>query len=394
MMKLKERDKRIFEIFIKQCKDNENGITINELIKKEDMKKLRKECGVKNLYHPSRLLLNKKVEKGICKIEKIKNKKHYKIREGDSNQQNSVGLKIQPTEIKEKETQLHKEFKNILNEFKNFDDEKRISSIGIYTGLDEDHSTFSNRKKSHWDMLEDCVITIKTISPDGKYYDKDYWDETGFILHCMWSHSKEAKKFQKWGKIVFKNVLNKGIHIDEKRMNNKLQENLLNRVHKLDSNLFESLALDIIIKTTDNRYKVYEKIKTGKTGDGGIDGVVYAYKFDDDLGLDDRILMQAKNWNGGVGIDPIQRFKGSLNDVLADKGVFITSGYFTKSAIKFAKKGKIRISLINGIKLVNIMIKNKLGILSKEYKIIDEEYFNDLELTYKTKEEETKILKD
>ena len=53
----------------------------------------------------------------------------------------------------------------------------------------------------------------------------------------------------------------------------------------------------------------------GKSGDGGIDGVIN----EDRLGLD-AIYLQAKRWEGSVGEGPIRDFKGALDVKGARKG--------------------------------------------------------------------------
>jgi restriction system protein len=57
----------------------------------------------------------------------------------------------------------------------------------------------------------------------------------------------------------------------------------------------------------------------GRSGDGGIDGVIK----EDKLGLD-MIYVQAKKWEATVGRPAVQGFAGSLQGFRARKGVFIT----------------------------------------------------------------------
>ena len=59
---------------------------------------------------------------------------------------------------------------------------------------------------------------------------------------------------------------------------------------------------------------------TGKSGDGGIDGVIKQ----DKLGLD-VVCIQAKRWDGPVGRPVIQGFVGSMDYIRARKGVILTT---------------------------------------------------------------------
>ncbi|MED3801619.1 restriction endonuclease [Lysinibacillus xylanilyticus] len=67
----------------------------------------------------------------------------------------------------------------------------------------------------------------------------------------------------------------------------------------------------------------------GKSGDGGIDGIVK----EDVLGLD-KIYLQGKRWTNPVSRPDNQAFVGSLVDFKAYKGIFITTSRFTREAIE------------------------------------------------------------
>ena len=71
---------------------------------------------------------------------------------------------------------------------------------------------------------------------------------------------------------------------------------------------------------------------TGKSGDGGIDGVIKQ----DKLGLD-VVCIQAKRWDGAVGRPIIQGFVGSMDYVRARKGVILTTSTFTKDAVDYVE---------------------------------------------------------
>ena len=74
----------------------------------------------------------------------------------------------------------------------------------------------------------------------------------------------------------------------------------------------------------------------GKTGDGGIDGIIK----EDRLGLD-FVAVQAKRWDHSVGREVVQAFAGSLMGHGASKGVLITTSTFTSnydSTTSFGKK--------------------------------------------------------
>ena len=67
-------------------------------------------------------------------------------------------------------------------------------------------------------------------------------------------------------------------------------------------------------------------LSIGKSGDGGIDGIIK----EDKLGLD-IVYVQAKRWdNTVVGRPEIQKFVGALHGQRVRKGVFITTSRFSQ----------------------------------------------------------------
>ena len=76
----------------------------------------------------------------------------------------------------------------------------------------------------------------------------------------------------------------------------------------------------------------------------------------------------------------MQKFLGSLEGEGISAGIFITTSDFTKDALDFVKenKGSKNITLINGDKLAELMIKHNVGVRVKScyvVKQIDEDFF-------------------
>lgn len=111
--------------------------------------------------------------------------------------------------------------------------------------------------------------------------------------------------------------------------------------------------------------------RVGGTGDGGIDGIISL----DKLGLE-RIYVQAKRWQGTVGRPDLQAFYGALAGQKAKRGIFITTSGYTAHAIEFAKSVE-GLVLIDGNRLVNLMMDNEIGVSSQLIKLpkLDTDYF-------------------
>jgi restriction system protein len=92
------------------------------------------------------------------------------------------------------------------------------------------------------------------------------------------------------------------------------------------------------------------------------------------------IYIQAKRWLNGVGRQEIQSFNGALDGQRANKGVFITTSYFSNHALDYVKTTSKKIILIDGEQLAQYMIDYDLGVSIVsiyELKKIDSDYFGD-----------------
>jgi restriction system protein len=115
---------------------------------------------------------------------------------------------------------------------------------------------------------------------------------------------------------------------------------------------------------------------TGRSGDGGIDdkGIMR-------LGglMSFHVIFQCKRYQGSVGAGQIRDFRGAMVG-RADKGLFVTTGNFTKDAVKEATRdGAPAIDLLDGDQLVDKLKELGLGIQSRKIEIeqitVDQEWF-------------------
>lgn len=155
-------------------------------------------------------------------------------------------------------------------------------------------------------------------------------------------------------------------------MKTTLEDELLERVKKCSPKFFEKLVLDLLVAMGyGGSRKDAEAV--GRSGDGGIDGVIK----EDKLGLD-VVYVQAKRWQGNVGERPLRDFSGGLDPHKASKGVFITTSRFTPEAYEYVKKIGKTIVLIDGLKLAQLMFEYGVGateVDSFSVKQADSDYF-------------------
>ena len=149
----------------------------------------------------------------------------------------------------------------------------------------------------------------------------------------------------------------------------QVKTDLLEKLKNIDPFYFEKVILILLQKMGYGDF-----IETTKTNDGGIDGIIN----EDKLGLD-KIYIQAKRYGENkVREKDIRNFIGAMSGD-TQKGVFVTTSTFDKSAIKKANDAHHTIILIDGSKLVNLMHQYNVGVQIKmiyEVKELDNDFFD------------------
>ncbi|PXV66945.1 restriction system protein [Dysgonomonas alginatilytica] len=148
------------------------------------------------------------------------------------------------------------------------------------------------------------------------------------------------------------------------------KEKLLKVLQSIDPSAFERLSQRILRESGFIQVEV-----TGKSGDGGIDGkgIVRLNGF-----LSFHVFFQCKRFKDSVASSYIRDFRGAMQG-RADKGLFITTGKFTRDAIKEASRdGAPPIDLIDGDLLCEKLKEFNLGVKTEliEEVIINPEWFD------------------
>ena len=155
-----------------------------------------------------------------------------------------------------------------------------------------------------------------------------------------------------------------------------LEGELLKRALSIDPRGFELLVLRRLAAMGYGKSGAVEH--SGQSGDGGIDGIISQ----DPLGLD-RIYLQAKQYatDRSVGRPTLQAFAGALMSAQGDRGVFLTTASFTREAIEEASRVNLRIELIDGKRLAELMLRHGVGVQAKTTVTLydlDEDFFEEL----------------
>ncbi len=150
---------------------------------------------------------------------------------------------------------------------------------------------------------------------------------------------------------------------------------MLERIKVSSPAFFEKLVVDLMIRMGYGGSREDAGKTVGRSGDGGIDGVIN----EDRLGLD-VIYLQAKRWENTVGRPVVQGFVGSLAGKRANKGVLITTSDFSREARDYVDTISSKIVLIDGETLGSLMIQYGLAVTpvaSYDIKRVDSDYFDE-----------------
>ena len=141
------------------------------------------------------------------------------------------------------------------------------------------------------------------------------------------------------------------------QINAALAQELMEEIMAQSPEFFEHLVVQLLLKMGYGGPFEDAGIVTGRTGDGGIDGVIK----EDKLGFS-QIYLQAKRWapDTVVSRPEIHKFCGALQDRGGSKGLFITTCKFSPNAIETAQRQHI--VLVDGDTLTRLMIEYNIGV--------------------------------
>jgi restriction system protein len=140
------------------------------------------------------------------------------------------------------------------------------------------------------------------------------------------------------------------------------QDQLLDAVMKMEPAAFERLAQRLLREAGFINTRV-----TGKSGDGGIDGVgVYRLSL-----VSFPVFFQCKRYVGSVGAGAVRDFRGAMMG-RGDKGLIITTGTFTTDAkAEAARDGAPPLDLIDGSRLCELLKEFDMGVTTRVRQVED-----------------------
>ena len=149
--------------------------------------------------------------------------------------------------------------------------------------------------------------------------------------------------------------------VDDTDVGTSWRDELLATLLKMQPSAFERLVQRLLRESGFIQVEV-----TGQSGDGGIDGKGIMR-----LGglLSFHVIFQCKRYQGSVSVSQVRDFRGAMVG-RADKGLLITTGNFTKDAVREATRdGAPAIDLIDGDLLLDKLKELGLGIKTEKIEV-------------------------
>lgn len=278
-------------------------------------------------------------------------------------------------EEKQERTALHDELDEIEKDFSTFLKESNIKGIYIKDVrlLDEGPPAIIAERRMlelykskikeyldlggnpanipHYEKIEEYLVRLKYIKSMGYLDEQDNWIAMDLdMLHSLISQDIEVKRMYK------ESLAKKEAHNHRETMMDSTGLDLDN----LSGVEFENVCQVLVEKMG------FTTQTTKASGDGGIDLIAYNHQ----PLLSGKYIIQCKRYTGSVGEPIIRDLYGVVTSERANKGILMTTGHFSRSAIAFSD-GK-PIELIDGEKLKSLLVN---------YDICDETLFeNDISI--------------
>ncbi|WP_286936914.1 MULTISPECIES: restriction endonuclease [unclassified Pseudoalteromonas] len=222
---------------------------------------------------------------------------------------------------------------------------------------------------------------------------RNYLKRLGLIENsgrALWALTSEGLKTKKIDKEQSKIIVRKlsGTTNNKNRAKKKELSNLIAKSDELNELTWEDELVDILKNIEPDAFERlsqrflrelgFSNVEvTGKSADGGIDGKGIL-KIGGVLSF--HVVFQCKRYTGSVSSPAIRDFRGAMMG-RADKGLFITTGTFTRDAKKEAQRdGATPIDLIDGNDLAEQLRDLRLGVevQMKEHVIIKPKWFDSI----------------
>lgn len=147
----------------------------------------------------------------------------------------------------------------------------------------------------------------------------------------------------------------------------EVQGQLVEILRSLTDKGFEELCARLL------RHIGFENVSvTGRAGDQGIDGVGHLVinRF-----VRTKVMFQCKRYRGTIGPEHIRAFRGAIQG-RAERGIFMTTGNFTRGAVlAAAQENATAVELVDIDRLMELLVEEGLGVRESKALSIEHDFF-------------------
>lgn len=260
------------------------------------------------------------------------------------------------------------------------DDPEVLAKLDRAEGLDELLSILSTKQRAmRGDLLPEWGAFLKEHSKFGSpstikhtfrrrivnLVQRGYVDRDGSFYSISETGLEYLERLQSTGKADPRREVNRAVAVYNQSQRRLFRENLAS-MHPVQ---FEQLISDLL------EAMGYEDVEvTKQSGDRGVDVIGTVQ-----LGITSVTeVVQVKRHKGSIGRPVLDQLRGALPYHKAIRGTIITTGSFSKGCKKFALfPGTAPITLIDGERLIDLLVEHKVGIRRKELSLleVDQQFF-------------------
>lgn len=270
---------------------------------------------------------------------------------------------------------------------------KALNSLGGSGSIDEIYEKVIQNEKINEEILSVLHDKEKSNLTEVGYrlaWARTYLKKFGFLENStrgIWALTKKARENDK---VIPQEVVKHVREQDKKdKLNDEKNKNAENGIEETpdESEEWRNKLYNILTKQLSPqgferliqrllRESGFVQVEvTGRSGDGGIDGkgIAKVHGF-----MSFHVIFQCKKYQGSVSSSEIRDFRGAMVG-RADKGLFITTGSFSPSAVKEATRdGAPPIDLVDGDQLAEKLKEFHLGISTElvEKVAVNESWFS------------------
>ncbi|HEX5506641.1 MAG TPA: restriction endonuclease [Thermomicrobiales bacterium] len=199
-------------------------------------------------------------------------------------------------------------------------------------------------------LLDNSARGVWVVTPKGNEVEKVDPQE---VLRFFRGHTRGKRKAKVPGATEH-SALGERVEVGEAILAQTWRDELLETLFALRPDAFERLCQRLLRESGFVEVKV-----TGRSGDGGIDGVGIV-RLGGLLGFP--VLFQCKRYRGSISPNVIRDFRGAMIG-RADRGLVLTTGTFSREAKKEATRdGAPPVDLVDGEQLLDKLKELRLGV--------------------------------